>query len=262
MSKLLYSRSAIAVASLLCATAALAQQATAQQRANEAGAQVNQAGHGQSTANQSGVTVTEAIAKKLMKVNESEIALAKMVHEKSDSDELKAFTQMIIKDHEALNTELKKCCDMPGSDRVTRSQADGHQAKSGQDNRTETSSNQAEHRQDNQSQTGTNRIDGKEYEYVVSHSAMVPQELCDIGEQACENALKMTKEMLSKYEGEEFEMAYLGQQCVAHTIMLAELKAIESNGPRELREVATKASKKVEAHLEKAKSLAKERQEN
>jgi len=90
-----------------------------------------------------------------------------------------------------------------------------------------------------------------------TYVAMVPRELCEISEQACENSLKMTKEMLGKYDGEKFNMAFVGQQCVAHTMMLAELKAIESVGPKELNEVAKDGISKTEKHLEKFKQLAK-----
>lgn len=88
--------------------------------------------------------------------------------------------------------------------------------------------------------------------------AMVPHELCKIAEKACENSLAMTKEMLTQYEGNDFNMAFLGQQCVAHTMMLAELKAIESDGPKELNEFAKEARNKVQEHLEKCKKLAKQ----
>lgn len=85
----------------------------------------------------------------------------------------------------------------------------------------------------------------------------VPPELCEIMAQACENNLQMTKDMLSKYEGQDFQMAFLGQQAVAHGMMLAELKAINSTGPDSLTSFTETAIKKVEMHLEKTKQLAK-----
>lgn len=95
-----------------------------------------------------------------------------------------------------------------------------------------------------------------------SQVAMVPHELCQIGEQACQNVLTMTKEMLGTYQGQDFNMAFLGQQCIAHTMMLGELKAIESDGPKELRQFASQAAAKVEKHLEKTKLLAKKLQDD
>ena len=100
---------------------------------------------------------------------------------------------------------------------------------------------------------------------AANHStqmAMVPRELCRIGELACQNTLTMTKEMLGKHQGQDFNMAFLGQQCIAHMMMLAELKAIETEGPTELRPFATSAATKVEKHLDKAKQLAKKLQDD
>ena len=86
---------------------------------------------------------------------------------------------------------------------------------------------------------------------------VVPQQLCDLAEQACKNSLEMTKEMLSQTEGQDFSMAYLAQQVVAHTNMLAELKAIQSTGPDDLKSIAGKAADKIKKHLEETKKLAK-----
>jgi len=100
---------------------------------------------------------------------------------------------------------------------------------------------------------------------AANHStqmAMVPRELCRIGELACQNTLTMTKEMLGKHQGQDFNMAFLGQQCIAHMMMLAELKAIETEGPTGLRPFATSAATKVEKHLDKAKQLAKKLQDD
>ncbi len=86
---------------------------------------------------------------------------------------------------------------------------------------------------------------------------VVPQQICDVAEQACKNSLQMTKEMLGKTSGQDFSMAYLAQQIVAHTNMLAELKAIQSAGPEDLQSIAGKAAEKVKKHLEETKKLAK-----
>ena len=87
---------------------------------------------------------------------------------------------------------------------------------------------------------------------------MVPGQLIQIMDQACENSLKMTKDMLQKYEGQDFSMAFLAQQCFAHTMLLAELQAIQSHGPEELKSLAAESATKAQSHLDKAKQLAKQ----
>ncbi len=91
-----------------------------------------------------------------------------------------------------------------------------------------------------------------------SMSVRVPDELTQLVSTACDNQLRMTKDMLGKCEKEHFPMAFLSQQIGAHTAMLAELRAIEQQGPQELRDFASQAATKVQTHLDKAKSLAKQ----
>lgn len=232
MSKSIFSTAVFAVAALTAFSTAFAQQTTPGQptRPNSpiAGTQINQTG----SQHASGPTVTEAIVKKLQKANDAEIELAKMAEQQSENDDLKKLASMIVKDHQAFNQELKKFSDM------NLSSAPNAQGQN----------NQLGSRPAVASQTQTNLVD--------SQSPRVPEQLCQVSEQACDNALEMTKEMLGKYKGQDFAMAFLGQQCVAHTMFLAELKAIESVGPQELRPIAQKAGAKVKEHLEKAKQLA------
>jgi predicted outer membrane protein len=84
----------------------------------------------------------------------------------------------------------------------------------------------------------------------------VPQQLIAVVDQAGDNELQMTKEMLQKYEGEDFDMGYIGQQIVAHTCMLAKLQAIKSSGPDELGQLVTEAEQATREHLDKAKKIA------
>ncbi len=91
-----------------------------------------------------------------------------------------------------------------------------------------------------------------------SSTPTVPQKLVDIGKQVCEKNLQMTKGMLQSYEGQDFQMAFLGQQVVAHTAMLSELEVLSQQGPQEIRDIASKAKEKVSNHLERAKQLAKQ----
>jgi predicted outer membrane protein len=184
-----------------------------------------------------GPTVKEALVQKLIKANEAEIELAKLAQQKTDNEELKQLAAMIVKDHQQLNQTLNKHA--------------GKQSAGNEGSGKSTADQASQDRKRDQATTTSAKSER------ASDTPTVPKELCKVSEQACENALKMTKEMLSNYDGQDFNMAFLGQQCVAHTMMLAELKAIESTGPKELRDLASQAAKKVETHLEKAKQLAK-----
>ena len=185
---------------------------------------------------QKSVSVTEALAMKLKMHNEAEIELAQMAKQMSDKQEVQQFASSIIENHQALNKKL-----MP----ILNKQASGQQAAGQQRGR----------------RTGQ-ATDPRLSDQPRIATATVPGELIQVGQQAFRNALEMNKEMLREHQDKDFAMAFVGQQIMAHTMMLAELKAIESTGPGELQPIAQQAIPKVEDHLAKAKQLAEQLSQN
>lgn len=200
---------------------------------------------------QQGVTVQEALVQKLTKANKAEIELAELAQQKTDNEEVQQLTKTIIEDHRAFNESLKQVSQ--------QNRSANNQNRSSQDR---LSQNRSPQDRSSQSQATTNRNQPRDGQPALnrtgnSQQAMVPKELCKISEQACDNALKMTKEMLNNQSNDDFNMAYLGQQYVTHTMMLAELKAIQSEGPQELQSTVGQAIDKIEKHLNKVKQLSK-----
>ncbi len=210
---------------------------------------------------QQGVPLKQALVQKLKKANEAEIELAKLAMERSENEQVQQFAKMIVEDHQACNQKLQEMNGQPADShrannlRQSRVDAANNAAnKEGTANTPRTEAGVKAGEQGRQTATDSGNRQGE----GMRGNAMVPGQLVQIMNQACDNSLKMTKEMLQKYEGQDFSMAFLGQQCVAHTMMLAELKAIQSQGPEELKSFAEEAAGKVQKHLEKAKQLAKQ----
>lgn len=197
----------------------------------------------QATSSQTTTTVKQAIAKKLMMANKAEIELAQLAKQKSKNPKLNQIADKLISDHRQLNEKLQKWEPNSGN-----AQNQGATSRSGIQNSTLQDTPASEQR------TGRDRAD--------SMKGNVPQALCAIMDKASENALTMTKEMLQNYDGEEFDMAFVGQQVVAHMMLLAELKAIESQNLEEISQIAGKAASTTEQHLEELKGLAKELKDN
>ncbi len=254
-----------ALASFASVTSLQAQQTTTQginQRDaattnNRTDANQNQQNHQQ----QQGVPLKQALVQKLKKANEAEIELAKLAMELSENEQVQQFAKMIVDDHQACNQKLQELngqsADSNRADNRRRTDTDAANNIGNNDataNRPRPEAGVKAGEQGRQTATGNADRQGA----GMHGNAMVPGQLVQIMDQACDNSLKMTKEMLQKYEGQDFSMAFLGQQCVAHTMMLAELKAIESQGPEELKSLAGEAAGKVQTHLEKAKQLAKQ----
>lgn len=86
----------------------------------------------------------------------------------------------------------------------------------------------------------------------------VPHMLVALTDQSCDNELQLTKKMLEKHDGENFDMAYIGQQIVAHTCMLAHLQALKDSGPQELQQLVAQGEQATRQHLDKATKIAEE----
>ncbi len=224
---------------------------------------------GNNQGNQQSVSVEQALVMKMKKMNDAEIELAQLAQEKVDDQNFRQFTQTLIQDHQALNQQLDQVAGAAGGNAGNR--------RAGQNNQDQNNPGQNQNNPgQNQVNPGQNQADaGGQLGNQPTNSAQpgrqgqgrgqmpgmgggrVPQMLISIASQACDNNLKMTKEMLNKYDGQDLKMAFLGQQIVAHTASLAEMKAIESSGPEKLKGIAQQASPKIQEHLETAKKLAK-----
>ena len=241
---------------------------------------------GSQSENQQSVSVEEALAKKIKKSNDAEIELAQLAQEKVDDQSFRQFTQMLIQDHQQMNEQLEKFVSTTGGrsgqDSTTRGSAtqgstdrapagqgaaSGNSAGQSGDGQNASGQNAAgqsgrnttgQARQDSQPQSGTtSRLSDGQGQAAGMAGGGVPQMLCTIMDEACDNNLEMTKQMLQEHEGQDFKMAFIGHQIVAHTASLAEMKAIQSSGPAQLKQLAQQATPKIEEHLDMAKKMAK-----
>ncbi len=83
-----------------------------------------------------------------------------------------------------------------------------------------------------------------------------------IGDRAGEIKLQMTKDLLNKYQGRAFDMAYVGDQIAAHIDMLSTLKAMKENTTGEFSKVVEEGIQVTESHLKRVKELSDELQKH
>jgi predicted outer membrane protein len=184
--------------------------------------------------------LTDALAQWLVNGNKAEIELGKLASEKASSPEVKEFAQMMVKDHSAYLAKVQKFTDEKG------------QPVAGADRKTFETTPVEEKRPaiEEDAKIG----DAKEQKVGFrgdKHAAMEK-----IGKRAGEIHLQMTKDLLNKYQGRDFDMAYVGQQIAAHTQMLANLKAMEENTSGEFQTVVKEGLKTTEMHLNHAKEIS------
>lgn len=179
--------------------------------------------------------LTDALAQWLVNGNKAEVELGKLAQQKATSQDVKQFAQKMVKDHTEYLQKLHKFTD------------EKEQPIAGIERKTEDRTTA----QTPPAQKVEERVAGFRGDDHGKHATMEK-----IGKKAGELHLQMTKELLNKYQGHEFDMAYVGQQIAAHTQMLANLKAMEEHTTGEFATVVKEGVQSTEQHLEHVKQLS------
>lgn len=204
---------------------------------------------------QRGGAKVESLAAWLALGNHAEIELSKVAVERSTNPDVKAFANKMIEDHTAFLGELKKfmpaldeqgAAAQPGEPRTLPAQRPG--ADQPQQPQRQTQQQQLQQEQQQQLQQRPQQAE---------HARDSHGEMLQIATKAAQIKLAMTKQMLEKYQGQDFDMAYLGQQIVAHTDMLAVMQAMKGHGTPEFQQLLEQGMETVKHHLTEAHALAK-----
>ena len=76
-----------------------------------------------------------------------------------------------------------------------------------------------------------------------------------IHKQMADQCLSSTRQELGRYQGDDFDKAYMGQQLVAHMKMADELKVLRNHATGELKQEIEKGLQMANAHLEEARRI-------
>ncbi len=175
--------------------------------------------------------------------NKNEVSLAQFGKDKAESEEVKEFAAMLIKDHQALLQKLQKFTPEAASSSArsedTTAQAGGVQPAAGTARNTAGGIQQT---------AGTQPAaqSGQGVDFVQLHR--------EIGQQC----LASTKKKLSEKEGKEFDQCFLGAQIGAHMGMIDKLTVFQKHTSGELQQLLADATKTTQAHLDKAEKLMKD----
>jgi predicted outer membrane protein len=197
--------------------------------------------------------LTDYFADQLMLANQSEIELSQIAAQKSTNQEVKQFAEKLIQEHQQLDEKLKQLAPEAAARFADRPRAGGRLADRLTDrlDAERSADRPASDRpaNDRPAQIRTAARD------AAAHDALT--KLCMINHKACENHRQMSKQMLESYQGQDFDMAFLGMQIGQHAWLLSELKALDGVGTPEFQELVVQARQNVEQHLQHAKTLSK-----
>jgi Predicted outer membrane protein len=208
--------------------------------------------------------------------NQEEINLARFAMERSQNDKVKAFAQRLIDDHQKYGQSLERFARHSKSENAPANLRDGQPQTTFQ-------------RQPGQVQPGTPGTPGQPTPPAqpqilpadpagrpVVDTPTRPGERIDvrvgyagtsnsledtwyqIEQKAAQNCEQMTKEMLSKEKGADFDRCFIGAQIAAHTALLAQMKAAEPHVSGEFQQVVREGIQAVQQHKQHAEELANE----
>ncbi len=196
----------------------------------------------------------------LVQKNQGEVEMGKLAQQYAQDEQVKQFAQMMVQSHTKLISDLKELKSGAGGTALRVNNGDS----TSDSNARSTERAEAIDRNSNSTnnEQGTNLTPGNASDHNQGtaksqhYSSGVDSQLASVLHEACAKHQQMTKEMLTKYKGSEFDMAYIGQQIAAHTMMLADLQAFKDKGDQDFQQVLQKATSETENHLQQAKSIA------
>jgi predicted outer membrane protein len=220
--------------------------ATQQQRIQQPGqtGQIGQQGAQQGAIARGGQQeqLVSILAGKLSLCNQVEIELAQIAVNQAERPEVKQYAQQVVQDHQQVGQQLEqiapptarlRTAQRPGAAGVGQASIQGQQAGEG-----------VRPAQFTQRQSGSGGDQG------------LQDELLRISQRAAQNQLEMISESLRQFQGENFDKAFLTQQIAAHTMAIAELRALEGVGSQQFQQTVQRAQQVTQQHLETAKQLS------
>jgi predicted outer membrane protein len=170
----------------------------------------------------------QQIAACMVLANQEEIALAQFAKERSESDQVKQFAEMLIEQHQQAINKIEQASPQVAAWNIQLRNANADQQAGA------AAQPQA-----------TAQTAGQNPEFLLAR-------------QIHEECLALTKEALSEKQGAEFDKAFVAQQYMAHLGMKAAIKGSEPFASQQLKPVLQESLQTTEKHLAEAKNLKKQ----
>ena len=184
---------------------------------------------------------------------EEEIILAKMAQGRAQNPQVKQFADQMIADHTAFLQKLGKFGHVEKTFDTT---ADANATKPATVPATPPADEGVVRntlREVGESAREVARDVGDAVRSTVGYTDSA--DACRMKREIHRECLSLTERELDRWQGAEFDQAYLGQQAGAHIGMLATLKTFEKHASNEMRPVIEQARATTEKHLNHANEL-------
>ncbi len=182
--------------------------------------------------------------------NQMEVAAAEFGQSKADGQDVKKFTEMLIKDHQAFLQKLQKFTPEAGRD--LQDQQTGASQQSGVQTAAGTQTAASGTIQQTAGQQGASTAGQGHHGF----------NLLAIDREVAEKCLSSMKEELGKKDGAEFDKCFMDMQIAAHAMMKDKLSVYHQHVSPELAKVLGEGLATTEQHLKQAKQIRKDMKED
>ncbi|HEX6961464.1 MAG TPA: DUF4142 domain-containing protein [Lacipirellula sp.] len=183
--------------------------------------------------------------------NQEEIQLGQFAQDRAQHPQVKQFAQMMVEEHQQAVQQLQQAAPEVASLNLQLTAQGGQGATTGAGSRTQaaTSAQPGEATQSTVSATAGNQRSS------AAGQGGQQQQMVQFAKDVAQNCLQLTQQELGRKQGMEFDKAYIGQQIVAHTGMLAELQAAQQYASSEMRPIIQQGTQMTEHHLAQARQI-------
>jgi predicted outer membrane protein len=187
--------------------------------------------------------------------NQEEIQLGQFAQDRAQHPQVKQFAQMMVEEHQQAVSQLQQAMPELGSMNLELS-AQGGQAgatgAAGAGSRTQSSASA----QGGATSSTVGATTGSQRASATGAASQGgQQEMVQFAREVKQECLNLTQQELGRKQGNEFDKAYIGQQLVAHTNMLAELRAAQRHASSELQPLIQQGAQMTEHHLAQARQI-------
>ena len=205
---------------------------------------------------QAGEVNDQLIAKWLIADNQGEIALAEFAQERAQSEQVKEFAQKMVQDHQQFVQKLQRTAGQQGRQlgqaggAAGESQAERQPAQPGQ-------------AQPRSAQAETAQAESAQDERTAGFrpgqsSGGKASDVAELKQQLGQKHIASLREELGRYEGADFDKAFMHTAAMAHVEMVDTLEVFQQNASPQLRETLAQGLQTTKQHLQMAKQIRQE----
>jgi predicted outer membrane protein len=185
----------------------------------------------------------QTIAQCLAISNQEEIALGTLAASKTQNQKVKAFAEMLAKDHGQVAAQLEKF----GATKIDLAAVHGAQdAITPEAGAREARTAERRDRRDAAADQPTERRTGARLDFI------------DVKRQMAQRCLENARQCWNEKQGHEADMAFVGSQLVLHQQMIDAQEVLKTYASPELQQVIDQGIERSRAHLAQAKQLVDE----